>query len=263
MAPPTSNSRAPLSFEANHGQADPRVKFLARGDGYALFLTVDSAVFRLHSANTVQMKLAGANPAAQASGDAKLAGTVNYFLGNDPAKWTTGASTFGKVRYQQVYPGIDLVFYGAAHNTARQLEYDFVVAPGADPARIALEFAGAEPKLMPDGSLSLTLDGAPLIFGRPTVYQTIAGRQQIVACDFRLTGNRAQFVLGNYDHALPLVIDPVLTYLTYLGGSNMDEVGFTSYGGNPTQGVAVDSSGNVYVTGYTQSTDFPMLRQRK
>ena len=249
----------PLSFEANHGQTDASVKFLARGDGYALFLTADTAVFRIHSAAAVSMKLAGANPAAQVSGDAKLPGTVNYFLGNDPADWTTGASTFGKVRYQQVYPGIDLVFYGAANNTARQLEYDFVVAPGADPARIALEFAGADPKLTPDGSLSLTRDGAPLTFGRPTVYQIIAGQRQTVACDFRLTGNRAQFVLGNYDHALPLVIDPVLAYLTYLGGSNMDEVGFTSYGGNPTQGVAVDSSGNVYVAGYTQSTDFPVL----
>ena len=249
----------PLSFEANHGQADASVKFLARGDGYALFLTADTAVFRIHSAAAVSMKLAGANPATQVSSDAKLPGTVNYFLGNDPAKWTTGASTFGKVRYQQVYPGIDLIFHGAANNRARQLEYDFIVAPGADPARIALEFAGAEPKLMRDGSLSLNLDGAALTFSRPTVYQTLAGQQQTVACDFRLAGNHAQFVLGNYDHTLPLVIDPVLTYLTYLGGTNMEQAGFTSYGGNPTQGVAVDSSGNVYVTGYTQSTDFPVL----
>ncbi len=249
----------PLSFEANYGQADPRVKFLARNDGYALFLTADTALFRTRSSAAVSMKLAGANPAAPVSGDAKLPGTANYYLGNDPAQWTTGAPTFAKVRYQQIYPGVDLVFYGAGNNTAHQLEYDFLVAPGADPARIALDFAGAQPKLMPDGSLSLTLDGPPLTLGRPIVYQTIAGRRQSVACDFRLTGNRAQFVLGNYNHALPLVIDPVLTYLTYLGGTNMDQVGFTSYGGNPTQGVAVDSSGNVYVTGYTQSTDFPVL----
>ncbi len=128
----------PLSFEANLGQTDPSVKFLSRGDGYALFLTADSAVFKLrasgdHSAAVVRMRLAGAAPNPRVSGDEKLPGTVNYMNGSDAGRWTTGAGTFGRVNYQGIYPGIDLAYYG----TQRQLEYDFVVAPGANPKQIA------------------------------------------------------------------------------------------------------------------------------
>ena len=147
-----------LSFEANHGQTDPAVKFLSRGDGYALFLTPDSAVFKLRSVpgtsspEVVRMKLAGANSSAKISGAQTLPGAVNYFIGNDPNKWTTNVSTFGRVTYRQIYPGIDLVYYG----TQRQLEYDFIVAPGADPKQINLEFAGAKPTLGPQGNLALT-----------------------------------------------------------------------------------------------------------
>ena len=154
----------PLSFEANRGQTDRAVKFLSRGSGYALFLTADSAVFRLRSsrkgssAAVVRMKLAGANSGAEIDGAEALPGTVNYFMGNDPNRWTTGIPTFGKVNYRQVYRGIDLVYYG----TGRQLEYDFIVAPGSDPKQIALEFAGARPTFGADGDLLLTLDGAPL-----------------------------------------------------------------------------------------------------
>ena len=251
----------PLSFEANLGQTDPSVKFLSRGDGYALFLTADSAVFKLRapadkSAAVVRMKLAGANAGATISGGEKLPGTVNYFIGNDPSKWTNGVSTFGRVNYQQIYPGIDLVYYG----TQRQLEYDFIVTPGADPQQIALEFAGAKPTLGADGNLVLTLDGAPLTFRKPVVYQTIDGKKKMIAADYKLSGDRVQFALGKYDHNRALVIDPVLSYLTYLGGTSTDEIGFTTYSasGNPTQGMAVDQAGNVYVTGYTQSTDFPV-----
>ena len=251
----------PLSFEANRGQTDPSVKFLSRGDGYALFLTADSAVFKLRasgnkSAAVVRMKLLGANAGAKISGGEKLPGTANYFIGNDPSKWATNAGTFGRVNYQQVYPGIDLVYYG----TQRQLEYDFIVTPGADPKQIGLEFAGAKPTLGVDGSLLLTLDGAPLTFRKPVIYQSIAGRKKMIAGRYKLSGSRVQFALGRYDHNRALVIDPVLSYLTYLGGSGTDEIGFTTYSasGNPTQGIAVDQSGNVYVTGYTQSTDFPV-----
>jgi hypothetical protein len=149
----------PLSFEANQGQTDPAVKFVSRGDGYALFLTPDSAVFKLRpvrgtsSPAVVRMKLAGANSRARISGAQTLSGTVNYFMGNDPSQWTQGVSAFRKVSYQQIYRGIDLVYYG----TERRLEYDFIVAPGADPQQIRLEFAGSRPALGPDGSLVLTL----------------------------------------------------------------------------------------------------------
>jgi len=251
----------PLSFEANRGQTDPSVKFLSRGDGYALFLTADSAVFKLRasgdkSAAVVRMKLAGANPGAKLSGGEKLPGTVNYFIGNDSSKWTTNAGTFGKVNYQQIYPGIDLVYYG----TQRQLEYDFIVTPGADPKQISLEFAGAKPALGADGSLLLTLNGAPLTFRKPVIYQTIAGQKKMITGHYKLSGSRVQFALGKYNRSRALVIDPVLSYLTYLGGTGTDEIGFTTYSasGNPTQGIAVDPSGDVYVTGYTQSTDFPV-----
>jgi uncharacterized protein (TIGR03437 family) len=250
----------PLSFEANQGQTDAAVKFLSRGNGYALFLTRDSAVFKLRSFQqsespaVVRMKLAGANRDAKVSGADALPGIVNYFMGNDPSKWINSVSTFGKVNYQQIYPGIDLVYYG----TERQLEYDFVVAPGADPKQIGLEFAGARPMLGPDGSLMFTLDGAPLAFRKPVIYQTIAGKKKMIAGNYKLSGDRVQFALGKYDHDRALVIDPVLNYLTYLGGTKTDQVGNTTYGGNTTQGMVVDPAGNVYVTGYTQSTDFPL-----
>jgi uncharacterized protein (TIGR03437 family) len=255
-APPSQ----PPNFEANQGQTDPAVKFLSRGNGYALFLTRDSAVFKLRSFQqskspaVVRMKLAGANRDAKVSGADALPGIVNYFMGNDPNKWINSVSTFSRVNYQQIYPGIDLVYYGTDH----QLEFDFVVEPGADSKQIGLEFAGARPMLGPDGSLMLTLDGAPLAFRKPVVYQTIAGRKKMIAGNYKLSGDRVQFALGKYDHNRALVIDPVLNYLTYLGGSKTDEVGNTTYGGNPTQGMVVDPAGNVYVTGYTQSADFPL-----
>ena len=250
----------PLSFEANRGQTDPTVKFLSRGDGYALFLTSDGAVFKLRPsrrdlASVVRMKLIGASPDARVSGADALPGTVNYFIGNDPDKWTNHVRTFGRVKVQQIYKGIDQVYYG----TERQLEFDFIVSPGADPGQIGLEFAGATPTLAPDGSLALTLNGAPLTLRKPVIYQTIAGTRKMIAGNYKLSGHRVEFVLGKYDHNRALVIDPVLSYLTYLGGSMSEMVGNLTYGSNPTQGAVVDAAGNVYVTGYTQSTDFPVL----
>ncbi len=249
----------PLSFEANQGQTDPTVKFLSRGDGYTLFLTSDSAVFTLRStASPIRMKLAGANHKTKISGAGALNGKVSYFIGNDPKKWTSRASTYGKVNYEQVYKGVDLVYYG----TDRQLEFDFVVAPEADPSQIALEFAGAQPTLAPDGSLTLTVDAAPLKFRKPTVYQTIDGKRETVVGDYRLTGNRVRFALGQYDHTRPLVIDPVLTYFTYLGGHADDYIGnpgaYLQFPVSPSQSIAADAAGNLYITGYTDSTDFPV-----
>jgi hypothetical protein len=184
---------------------------------------------------------------------------VNYFIGNDPNQWTKDAATYGRVTYRQIYQGIDLVYYG----TQRRLEYDFVIAPGADPKQIALEFDGAKPTPGLEGSMVLTLDGAPLSFGTPVVYQMNGAKKELVACSYKLAGGRVQFALGKYDHRRALAIDPVLSYLTYLGGVKDDFMGFPQYYGgsnatNPTQGLAVDQSGNVYVTGRTQSTNFPL-----
>ncbi len=262
-ATPPKPASVPLSFEVNRGQTDPAVKFLSRGDGYALFLTADSAVFRLRtrgrtsSPAVVRMKLAGANSQARIDGAELLPGTVNYFMGNDPSHWTQGVATFGKVNYQQIYRGIDLVYYGTQH----QLEYDFIVAPGADAGQIALDFSGTKPTLQADGDLVLMLDGGPLSFRKPMVYQVSGnGKRDPVAASYSLSGNRVRFSVGEYDHSRALTIDPLLSYLTYLGGGNADQIGFTTYSpsGNPTQGMAVDPAGNVYVTGSTQSIDFPV-----
>src|SRR5215472_6511426 len=259
----------PLSFEPNRGQTEPPVKFLSHGAlsgaGYTLFLTKDSAVFEFaasrkdRNAEVVRMKLAGAR-AAEISAAEPLPGKVNYFIGDDSSKWLTGAPTFARVNYRHVYPGVDLTYYG----TGRQLEYDFVVAPGADPSQISLEFVDANPKLAADGTLWFA-GSAPLAFRKPVVYQIVNGKKKRIAGGYKLKGNHVQFALGAYDHSQPLVIDPVLDYLTYLGGA-----GGATYPGAPqsacaqcsrenaAQGVAVDQLGNLYVTGYTTSTAFPL-----
>ena len=259
-------AQVPLSFEANQGQTDSVVKFLSRGDGYALFLTPTEAVFKLHQAasavkqpSVVRMKLVGADGTAKISGADQHSGTANYFVGNDPHKWRTGVATYGRVTYQGIYPGVDAVFYG----NQRELEYDLSVAPGVDPQQIALEFSGARPKLNRGGDLVLKLKGDRILLHKPVIYQGTGAARRPVDGSYTLAGNRVTFLIGRYDRSQPLVIDPVLSYLTYLGGTNADNIGYnTGYypsgETNPTQGLAIDASGNVYVTGYTCSVDFPV-----
>jgi hypothetical protein len=258
--------KLPLSFEVNDGQTDPQVKFLSRGSGYSLFLTNNEAVLALTKGDkskapgakstvlsqqperqsaVLRMKLVDANSAAKITGQDELPGKANYFIGNDLEKWRTNVATYAKVRYEQVYPGIDLVYYG----NQRQLEYDFEVAPGADPSRIRFGFTGAKKmRLEKDGGLVVQTAVSTVRWNKPIVYQEVDGQRRAVDGEFVLRrGHKVTFQVAKYDRRKPLVIDPTLVYSTYLGGSGAD---FGS-------GIAVDSTGNAYVVGATTSSDFP------
>ncbi|MGA2722286.1 MAG: SBBP repeat-containing protein [Bryobacteraceae bacterium] len=255
----------PLSFEPNQGQAASTVQFLSRGSGYALFLTPGKVVLNLErqqpasaaSVDTLRMSLIGANAKANAVGLAPQPGVVSYFIGNDPKNWRSGIPTYGKVNYAQIYPGVDLVFYG----NQRQLEYDFVVAPGADPSRIAWRIDGARASLDADGNLALSASNGPASFKKPVLYQMDGDKRTSVEGWFAVAGNQVRFRLGSYDHSRALIIDPVLSYASYLAGSATDNIGWTTGPGNlqvgTSQGLAVDSAGSVYVAGDTYSIDFP------
>ncbi len=263
--------RLPLRFEKNQGQSDPQVQYIAKGAGYTLFLTSTEAVFRLNpprsnplkarlvgrnrsrkfgvglvkQAPLVRMRLSGANISPNIEAANMLPGTVNYLIGNDPKKWHTKVPTFGTVQYTGVYPGIDLVYYG----NQRKLEYDFVVNPGGDPKKIAFEFDGATGvALSPAGELKMDSAAGKLTARKPAVYQNQGGQRKPIDGKFvRREGNKIGVKLGNYDPTKPLVIDPILDFSSYLGGSG-DEV---------ANAIAVDSQGFSYVTGDTTSVDFP------
>ncbi len=265
-----SYGKVPLSFEANQGQTDARVKFLSHGSGYSLALMEGEVVLNLQagipggrpkpSVDTLRMKLVGANRSTAATGAEPLPGVVSYFIGNDPQKWQSGIPTYGKVNYAQVYPGVDLVFYG----NQRQLEYDFVVAAGADASRIRWQIDGARPALDTDNILELRAPGGTVRFLAPVAYQVIDGKRCPVAATYTVTDKAVGFRLGHYDRGQPLVIDPVLSYFSYLGGTGNDYIGNSFPEGNgspspePTQAVGIDSQGNLYVAGSTSSTDFPV-----
>ncbi len=263
----------PLSFEANHGQTDSRADFITRAAGYTAFLTPTALVMSLpgqsqnfgvrrpgmdspnsespadHSIQGValHMQIVGGNPDAQASGDGQLPGIVNYFIGNDPTKWRTNIPTFGRVEYDNVYSGIDLVYYGTKEG---QLEYDFVVAPGANPGAIRLNFAGAEGvEINPQGDLVLHTAAGDVVQQKPLTFQAVGDSRQEVSSGYVLDGDTVRFEVGAYDAGRELVIDPFFHggYSTFLGGSGADDA----------SDVVLDTSGRPYVTGLTQSTDFP------
>ncbi|MFZ0200648.1 MAG: choice-of-anchor D domain-containing protein [Candidatus Sulfotelmatobacter sp.] len=258
----------PLTFEMNQGQSDPRVKFLSRGSGYKVFLTAGGMVLSLrpsqafavdstgtaaasnqsHPAGntTLQFKLVGAAQNPTIVGESPLPGRVNYFIGRDPAKWRTNVRTYARVRYKNVYPGIDLVYYGSH----QQLEYDFAVAPGADPNQIQFAITGSNQiRLDAEGNLVLQTSSGELHFQSPVVYQESGGVRTPVSGSYMMNdATHIAFHIAQYDAGKPLVIDPVLVYSTYVGGSGDDQA----------SGIAVDSTGSVYLAGYTDSPNFPL-----
>ncbi len=196
--------------------------------------------------HAVHMKFDGANPWAEVVGERELAGRVNYLRGDDPSKWRTGVKTYGAVRYRGIYDGVDLVYYG---NELGQMEYDFEVAPGADPRQISLLVEGADAmEVDASGDLVISTPAGPMKQHRPAVYQEVEGLRHTVEGAYAVEPDgRVRFALGEYDASAPLVIDPVLEYSTYLGGGFEDGA----------RGIAVDSARNAYIAGYTYSTDFP------
>lgn len=243
-SPTKAFGQLPLSFEVNQGQVDARVRFLARGKGYGIFLTDNGAAFSL-GGSALHMRFQDAATSPRVTGVDPLPGKVNYLVGNKSSDWRTNIPTYERVRYDQIYPGVDLVYYG----NQRQLEYDFVIAPGASFKQIRLAFDGASKlKLNRRGDLILKSGAQAINLLRPKAFQNIDNKRREVSVRYSLKPRgEVTFQVGNYDKSQPLVIDPLLVYSTFLGGSGQD-VG---------SGIAVDSSGNVYIAGQTVSPDFP------
>lgn len=249
--------KLPLLFEARQGQNGKPERFLSRGEGHSWHLTSAEAVLVLNQdaingtpdpitiPTAMHMRMLGANPLARMNGEKKLAGKTNYLIGNRPDRWQTGIANFGQVRVHDIYPEIDLVYYG----NQRQLKYDFLVAPGANPEKIQLSFQGVEDIHIDDeGNLVLETVDAEVIQQAPFIYQEIDGQKQAVEGRYvLLADHQVGFNIAAYDPGKTLVIDPIISYSTYLGGSG-NEQAFS---------IAVDSVGGTYVAGWTDSTDFP------
>lgn len=270
----TAFGNLPMRFEENVGQTDGQVRFLAHGPGYVLFLTPGESIFKFSGqmakphtrANHVsltrnppknqgaktpavlRMKMEGARGTPTIAGLEKQSGVSNYFIGTDPRKWQKGVPVYGKVQYTEVYSGIDLIYYGNQH----QLEYDFVVKPGADPSQVSWSFEGTQKVSLDSASGNVNLDtpAGAMALRKPVIYQVENGQQKLIQGNYKIQANgHLAFDVKNYNRSEPLVIDPVLVYSTYLGGSG-DDGGYS---------LALDSQGHAFITGYTDSTDFPIV----
>jgi len=270
--------KLPLHFEANQGQVDERVRFLSRGSGYNLLLTSNEAVLTLSrrennkdstaeredrkrggesliQTGTLWMRWEGANQESKVEGVEGLEGKSHYFIGNDPEKWRSNISLYRKVRYRDLYPGVDLIYYG----NQRQLEYDLVVMPEGDPNAIRLAIEGAEDvRVNEGGDLVVRISGGEVIQHKPLIYQETEGKREIIRGGYVVNSLgkqdekakvRISFKIDHFDREKPLIIDPYLVYSTYLGGWSTD----LAYA------IAVDDSGSAYITGMTSSPDFPTI----
>jgi hypothetical protein len=234
----------PLTFVANRGQVHNSVRFTARGPGYTAYFTPSEVVVDVRS-TIVRMRYLAANVSSDVVGVDIQEGKANYLIGNDPGKWQTNVPLFGSVVYKDLYPGIDMLY----SSSARQLKSTFAVAPGADPSYIQIEYRGVEAlRIDQQGGLIFTTPDGELREAAPEMYQETSGRRDIVSGAFQISGKVVSFAVGEYDRSRELKIDPALSYSTYLGGS----------GTNKGTAIAVDASGAAYVTGYTDSTNFPV-----
>ncbi len=231
-AAPAASPVMPVRFEENHGQAPPDVAFVSRTPQYSVLLKRHGIVVATSDGHAVSVAFANSRNTAPLGTDRMLAKT-NYLVGADPAQWRSGIANYQRVTYRQTYPGIDLVWHGSGE----QIEHDFEIAAGADPAQIRIEFSGAELHIDAAGDLL----AGDLRFHKPRAFQ--AGRE--IESSYRLSGQTASFAVGKYDHSQPLTIDPVLSFSTYVGGTGVTAI-------------AVDSAGNIYVAGATASLDFPV-----
>ena len=251
-------SAAPAQFVENRGQvSDPDVRFVHSGKGANVLLTDEGLILQLFKreaegedartiSHTVRASFVGGRK-VQPAGLGKPSATHNYYLGSDPDKRLTGVPTYQRVIYRDLYPGIDLVVHGKRSH----LKYEFHVAPGADPNAIRVRYDGIEKLSLDEGGrLHMQTPLGTLTDDAPYIYQKLRGRRQKMAGRFRLVGKYAYgfSITGAYDPTAELIIDPDLAWSTFLGGNGFD------YG----NGIATDDSGNVYVTGYTYSSDFPV-----
>ncbi len=240
--------KLPPRFEPNRGQAPADVHFVSYGNRFRLLIGRSRATLQSSDAGNSEVigwRIVGAAESGELQGLDRLPGVSSYFRGNDAGKWIRGVAHYAGLKRSNIYDGIDLIYRGSGHQA---IEYDFVLAPGADPRVIALEFEGVSLAIDENGDLVLNAGARELRQKRPALYQEFSGERRLVEGSFvKLSENRVGFEVGEYDLDRPLVIDPVLDYSSYLGGGNVDSV----------RTLAVDKDGNTYLGGRTDSFDFP------